>query len=72
MFPVHGVGWATYWIFSGNDFDIICLCYSIIIDNDIFIQGMDITGSQFLDLAQIVWRKLRKSEKVLNVPHSPL
>ena len=48
--------------FSGNDFDIICSCFSIIIDNDIFIQGMDITGSQFLDLAQIF---LEKTQKIL-------
>ena len=47
-------------LFSGNDFDIIYLCYSIIIDNDIFIQGMDITGSQFLDLAQIFLEKTPK------------
>ena len=44
----------------GNDFDIIYLCYSIIIDNDIFIQGMDITGSQFLDLVQIFLEKTQK------------
>ena len=46
-------------LFSGNDLDIIYLCYSIIID-DIFIQGMDITGSQFLDLAQIFLEKTQK------------
>ena len=46
-------------IFSGNYFDIY-LCYSIIIDNDIFIQCMDITGSQFLDLAQIFLEKTKK------------
>ena len=30
------------------------------IDNDIFIQVMDITGSQFLDLAQIFLEKTQK------------
>ena len=35
----------------------IYLCYSIIIDNDIFIQGMIITDSQFLELAQLFLEK---------------
>ena len=30
------------------------------IDNDIFIHVMNITGSQFLDLAQIVLEKTQK------------
>ena len=28
------------------------------LDNNISIKGVDIIGSQFLDLAQIHWRKL--------------
>ena len=57
---LHGYVEPLIELFSGNDFDIIYLCYSIIIDNDIFIQGMDITGSQFLDLAQIFLEKTQK------------
>ena len=66
MFEINCRKWGTLTheplieFFSGNDFDIIYLCYSIIIDKDIFIQGMDITGSQFLDLAQIFLEKTQK------------
>ena len=74
MFPVHEVDSATYWIlFLVMIFDIIYLCYSIMLDNNISIKGVDIIGSQFLEPAQIFLEKtLKKSEKVFNVPHSPL
>ena len=46
------------------------------LDNNISIKVVDIIGSQFHDLAQIFLEKtlkaLKKSEKVFNVPHSPL
>ena len=46
------------------------------LDKNISIKGVDIIGSQFLELAQIFLEKtlktLKKSEKVFNVPHSPL
>ena len=57
-------------LLSDNDFDIIYLCYSIIID-DIFIQGMDITGSQFLDLAQIFLEEnLKRCSMCPTLPYS--
>ena len=45
----------------------------MLIDNNITIKGVDIIGSQFLELVQIFLEKtLKKSEKVFNVPHSHL